>query len=109
MTDTMVALLDVLETGIWKDRGALIVDVHDWYTDYIWGEEDENYDYKRAGDIVRAARALQTQTLKDEINMMSCRLKGVEQDLRIIKTTLGVATPEETQAVEKDLKKKEEE
>ena len=41
--------------------------------------------------------------------MMSGRLKGVEQDLRIIKTNLGAATPEETQAVEKNLKKKEEE
>ena len=40
--------------------------------------------------------------------MMSGRLKGVEQDLRIIMTKLGAATHEETQAVEKNLKKKEE-
>ena len=109
MTKTVVALLDALEAGLCKDRGAVIADVDVWYTDYIWGEEDENHDYKSAGDVLRAARALQTQTLKDEINMMSGRLKGVEQDLRIIKTKLGAATPEETQAVEKNLKKKEEE
>ena len=41
--------------------------------------------------------------------MMSGRLKGVEQELRIIMTKLGEATPEETKAVEKNLKKKEEE
>ena len=109
ITKTVVALLDALEVGLCKDRGAVIVDVDDWYTDYIWGEEDENHDYKRAEDILRDARALQTQTLKDKINMMSGRLKGVEQDLRIIKTKLGAAIPEETQAVEKYLKKKEEE
>ena len=72
-------------------------------------EEDENHGYKRTGDILRAARALQTQILKDKNNMMSSRLKGMEQDLRIIKTKLWAATPEETQAVEKNLKKKEEE
>ena len=94
-----VALLDALEAGLCKDRGAVIVDVDVWYTDYIWGEEEENNDYKKAGDVLRAARALQTQTLKDEINIMSGRLKGVEQDLRIIKTKLGAATPEETKAV----------
>ena len=99
MTRTVVALLDALEAGLCKDKEAVIVDVDDWYTDYIWGEEDDNHDYKKAGDVLRAARALQTQVFKDEIKMMSGRLKGVAQDLRIIKTKLGAATPEETQAV----------
>ena len=60
MTKTVVALLDALEAGLCKDRGTVIEDVDEWYTDYIWGEEDENHDYKRAGDVLRAARALQT-------------------------------------------------
>ena len=55
MTKTVVALLDALEAGLCKDRGAVIVYVDVWYTDYIWGEEDENHDYKRAGDVLRAA------------------------------------------------------
>ena len=98
ITKTVVALLDALESGLCKDRGAVIVDVDDWYTDYIWGEEDENHDYKRAGDTLRAARDLQTQILKAKINMMSGSLKGVEEDLRIIKTKLVSATLEETEA-----------
>ena len=55
MTRTVVVLLDALEAGLCKDRGAVVDDVDEWYTDYIWGEEGENHDYKRAGDILRAA------------------------------------------------------
>ena len=35
MTKTVVAFLDALGSGLCKDRGAVIVDVDDWYTDYI--------------------------------------------------------------------------
>ena len=56
---------------------------------FFSADEDENNNYQRAGDVLRAARALQTQILKDEIKKMADRPKGVEQDLRIIKTKLG--------------------
>ena len=52
------------------------MDVENWNTDCIWGVEDETQDYKEAGDTIRAAGALQTQVLKDKINMKSSRLKG---------------------------------
>ena len=67
MTKTVVALLDALEVGLCKYRGTVIVDIDEWYTNYVLGEEDENYDYKRTGDILKAARVLQTQALKTRL------------------------------------------
>ena len=66
-------------------------------------------DLPKKAKILKTATILKEQLMGEEKSSVANKLKEMEKDLKIIKAKLTATMPHETQVVEKELRKKEEE
>ena len=103
-TKTVVALWDALAGGLCIDQYEVIKNNALWMMDPAgWRCED----LPKNANILKTATILKEQILGEEKSSVANKVKEMEKDLKIIKAKLGATTPQETQAVEKELRKKE--
>ena len=104
ITKTVVALWDALAGRLCIDQHEIIENNALWMMDPAgWRWED----LPKNAKTLKTVTILKEQVMGEEKSSVANKVKEMEKDLKIIKSKLGATTPQETQAMEKELRKKE--